>query len=260
MKSVSVFNLTIRIYSVFRSADLNIDEVQYGGPTEFNKLYPVVIDTFRLVIIQHQRQFKMDTMFTLLDIYIFFGFSVYLMFSYIVRKLLFEEQDVPHFLCLAVKVLYVPSGLARSQHHRYLSLNIATAFYYFYAYVHFVSYSAQFTSLLTNSRHDPRITRLNTIRHSKHDIYVTASLLQSHPNIDKLVIERLREPIQITTEELQQKMKTTDRDFVVIYNDHSFRAILSNMENAQKYYYVSETFGESIASHLVDLICGQTLI
>lgn len=185
----------------------------------------------------------MDEMFTLADIHFFFGFSVYLVFSYIVRKLLFEEQNVPHFLCLGVQLLHIPSGLARSQHHRYLSLNIATAFYYFYVYVYYVSYSAQFTALLTNSRHDPRITRLNTIRHSMHDIYVTASLLHNYPDVHKLIREQLREPIEITKEELQEKMKSTYRDFVVIFNDHSFRASLANMENAQKYYYVSETFG-----------------
>lgn len=244
IKSVAPFHLQNISSGNVLSTDFSTNEIPHFTATNRSRLYPVIIETYRAVIIQPKRQFRVDKMMSLGNAYFLIGFSAYLMFSYIVRKLLFEDPTITSFFSYALQVLYETAGVASLQQHHLLSVYIVKAFYCFFVYIYFVTCTGRIVSLMSSAARTPKITSLDTIKYSDMDIILSVPFHLGHPGLIDLVRERLREPLQITSQEVKEKIQTTDREFVAIINDKSARAFLENMLPDQRYYLVTETLGE----------------
>lgn len=244
IKSVAPFHLLNISSGKELSTDFSINEIPHFRATNRSRLYPVIIETYRAVVIQPKRQFRVDKMMSLENSYFLFGFSAYLMFTYIVRKLLFEDRTITSFFSYALHLLYETAGVASPQHHHFLSVNIVKGFYCFFVYIYFVTCTGRLVSLMSSAARTPRITSLDTIKYSDMDIVLSVPFHLGHPGLIDLVRERLREPLQITSQKVKQKIQTTDREFVAIFNDQSARSFLANTLPDQRYYLVKETLGE----------------
>lgn len=171
------------------------------------------------------------------DWYYPLGFLAYFIFSYIGRKFLLDDQTTPSFTRLGLTIFYETTGVQVQQHNRFLLINIAKAFYFFYIYVYFAFTSGKLIALMTDSAEDPRITEK-----SDKDNVLIVPYHYSFPQLKELTRDLIREPIKITYEELQRKQDLNS--IAAVYNDRTVQGFRTYKHASRDYFIVSETFGE----------------
>lgn len=228
-----------------RSADCVADIVNFNTCRNYSFLYPIVVDTFRVVMIPPRRNRILRHLKRISNKEVLFVVVIYLTFLYIARNLILEDPDALSFPSLIISVLYEATGRPAQQQHRYFCTSIARGFYFFYIFIQYVLLSSRIIALLTNSVVHPDVKDLKTIQQKHWDVVLTVPYHQEFPQLIGLTRSLLREPIQLTHADLQARLLGNDEVFAVIYSDNSVRAFVGNYLQGRDYKLVAETFGKT---------------
>lgn len=231
------------------SADLNLNLIKisadYVSPNrEQSALSALSIDTFRVAIILPKRQFTVDKIFTIIDNFYLFGFGAYVIFSYIGRKLIFEDPTAPSFLGLLSEIFFEMLGQSARQPPRRISICISKGVYYFFVYIYCVVYTGRIFALMSNCMAEKPVSSLRTINDSHLDIVLTAPILQRFPEVYDLVVQRMREPVTLTPREFEARIATDQDVFATIFTQSSLRRRDSIALQSRGYRLVRERFGK----------------
>lgn len=244
---------------LYRDADLYIDYIPYQDQTDHHKkLYPLLVDTFRAVVVQPKTKFRVWDIFGRRDYQFFCGFLAYFLFHLIVGRFLFvDPRHRPGFFELTYSIFCETLGQRRHRTSPFVSVNFVTGFYCYFIYFWHIVATGYIIASMTNSRNEMHMQRLRMIKECDMDVVVTTQFNQQYPQGSSLVEHYLRKPIVLTTRGLHWKLKNDEKDFVVVFNDNAVRTFLANYLQERKWYLVKETFGEltwSLRNQIPNLI------
>lgn len=222
-----------------------LDPVIYSTETNGSKSYPVLIDTFRVVIISRKKAFPFSKT-VLSNTYSLYAFVLYILLSYLGRKLILEDRSTPSFCELALSVLYESTGQTIQQHHQFYFLNVARIFYHFFIYVTSIYGVAVMTVQMASGGFGPQISKLSSIRDSNIEVVFVNAFHREYPGLFDLVEDRLGTPNEMSVLEIKVKFVTDCSTFAVAINDRSIRVFRDFQLPERMIYVVPESFGKSL--------------
>lgn len=173
---------------LIRTADVHLDMMPIERNSTYTKLYPVMLDTFRVVIVQKPKtMFNITRMFGAEEICFWVGTILYFCFNILAEKVLHRKGKKARTLYKIWCDVMDETSSQKLSHFGSLSVNLARSFFLIFVYVNYVTLMGKFIAFLTNSTTDPHITSLSTITNSSMDIVIPSALLIKYPNLTDLV-------------------------------------------------------------------------
>lgn len=155
-----------------------------------SKLYPVYIDTFRVVIVQPKLQFSFKSLlsFNFVDFMGYVTIFVYISFRYASSKLLEDDRSVQlKFIPFSLRIFAEIVGLVKIRLLKFTSTRVAISCLYVFQYMYYMLKMAYILRIMTNGQVIPRLSLLDDIRNSSEEIIITKSLKANFVNVTDLI-------------------------------------------------------------------------
>lgn len=214
-------------------------------PRNITQLYPIITDTFRVVVVLPKRQIGSHRIISWYDlVFVLFGLTVYISCCHIGRNLILGDETAPSVYGLIQEAIFGMAALTTPKMPRFMFVFLAKMFYYFIFFGYSVATIGRLIAIMTNSVVPERVLYLNAVKYCDDDILVSTTTQATYPYLVDQVKERLRDPVVLNQTQLEKRIKEDRGRLYIVLNDYNMRRFLARHLQNRKYCLVRETFGK----------------